>query len=82
MVTRHTFVLIGVLIGISAASAVAAAPRDAVERSQALDTDALRDDVRTNRLQTPYHPLDIAPPQQPSSISKKKNKPAPSSGSR
>jgi hypothetical protein len=79
VVTRHAFVLIGALIGISAASAVAAEPRDAVERSQGLDTDALRDDVRTNRLRTPSHPLDIVPPQQPAA--KKKNKPGPSSRS-
>jgi hypothetical protein len=77
MVTRHAFVLVGALIGILAASAVAAAPRDAVERSQSLDTDALRDDVRTNRLQIPSHPLDIAPPQRPSSISKKKKQAGP-----
>jgi hypothetical protein len=39
------------------ASAVTAEPRDSVERSQRMDTDAIRDDVRTNRLQIPAHPL-------------------------
>jgi hypothetical protein len=39
------------------ASAVTAEPRDSVERGQRMDTDAIRDDVRTNRLQIPAHPL-------------------------
>ena len=48
---------------LCAASTVTAEPRDSVERSQRMDTDAIRDDVRTNRLQIPEHPL--VPAQQP-----------------
>lgn len=65
MVTRHALMLIGALIGMLAVSTVSAGPLDSVERSRGLDTDALRDDVRTNCLQSPSHPLDIVPPQQP-----------------
>ncbi|WP_091962791.1 hypothetical protein [Bradyrhizobium shewense] len=54
--------LIGIVVGIAAASVAAADPRDAVDRSQRLDTDALRDDAATNRLTPPSHPLQIAPP--------------------
>jgi hypothetical protein len=67
---RRVFVLMGAVIGIVAASAVAAEPRDSVDRSERLDTDALRDDVRTNRLQVPYHPLVIAPAPQPAPTAK------------
>jgi hypothetical protein len=67
---RRVFVLIGVVIGITAASAVAADPRDSVDRGQRLDTDALRDDVGTNRLRVPYHPLVIAPAPQPAPTAK------------
>jgi hypothetical protein len=50
-----------------AASAVTAESRDSVERGQRMDTDAIRDDVRTNRLQIPKHPLTAqqAPPPAP-----------------
>jgi hypothetical protein len=81
MITRRLFVLMGAGVGISAASAVAADPRDAVDRGQRLDTDALRDDVRTNRLQIPSQPLVVEPTQQPVPNSKGKNKPRMSSGS-
>ena len=40
-------------VPVSAASA----QRDSVERGTRMDTDALRDDVRTNRLEIPRHPL-------------------------
>ncbi|WP_136624344.1 hypothetical protein [Bradyrhizobium centrolobii] len=43
------------------ASAALADPRDAVDRGQRLDTNALRDDAAINRLRQPSHPLDIAP---------------------
>ena len=67
---RRVSVLIGVVIGIAAASAAAADPRDSVDRGQRLDTDALRDDVSTNRLQIPSHPLVIAPAPQPAPTAK------------
>jgi hypothetical protein len=37
-------------------------PRDTVERGQRMDTDAIRDDVRTNHLQIPEHSLAATPP--------------------
>ncbi|WP_271585104.1 hypothetical protein [Bradyrhizobium sp. CCBAU 45389] len=51
-----------IVAGSLAASVVLADPRDAVDRGQRLDTDALRDDAAIHRLQQPSHPLDIAPP--------------------
>ncbi|SCB50045.1 hypothetical protein GA0061098_101480 [Bradyrhizobium shewense] len=62
MHARGLSLLIGIVVGIAAASVAAADPRDAVDRSQRLDTDALRDDAATNRLTPPSHPLQIAPP--------------------
>jgi hypothetical protein len=47
------------------ASAVTAEPRDSVERGQRMDTDAIRDDVRTNRLQIPAHSLTAEQSPQP-----------------
>jgi hypothetical protein len=78
---RSLFVLIGALIGISTAAAVAADPRDSVDRGQRLDTDALRDDMSTNRLQIPSHPLSIQPTQQPAASGKAKRKSGTTSGS-
>ena len=50
-----------------AASAVTAESRDSVERGQRMDTDAILDDVRTNRLQIPEHSLTAqqSPPRAP-----------------
>jgi hypothetical protein len=60
---------------LCAASAVNAEPRDSVERAQRLDTDAIRDDVRINRLQIPQHPLNEQQLQPlPSSKGKAKSK--------
>ena len=66
------------LIAVAGAAAVflcaaSAASRSAnsVERGTRMDTDALRDDVRTNRLQVPTHPLVEQPPQ-PAPRSKEK----------
>jgi hypothetical protein len=59
---------------LCAASAVRAEPRDSVERSQRMDTDAIRDDVRTNRLQIPEHPISAVQPPQPALSSKGKAK--------
>lgn len=77
MTLRRAWVLIGVLVGLTAASVAAADPRDSVDRSQRLDTDALRDDAGTQRLRMPYHPLVIAPPQEaaPNATKGKKNRP-------
>jgi hypothetical protein len=67
---RRTLALLIVVIGIAMASAAAADPRDSVDRGDRLDTDALRDDVGTNRLKAPSHPLVIAPPGQAVTTSK------------
>jgi hypothetical protein len=82
---KCAWVLMGVAVGLAAPSAAAADPRDSVDRSQRLDTDALRDDVGINRLQVPSHPLVIAPPQQPSpsaKAGKKKKSSASGTGTR
>jgi hypothetical protein len=71
---RRVFVLIGAVIGMAAASPAVADPRDSVDRGSRLDTDALRDDVGTNRLQVPSHPLVIAPTPQPAPVAEKKKK--------
>lgn len=58
-------------------SAVSAEPRDSVDRGSSLDRDAIRDDVRINRLKIPEHPLAVGQPplpQQPSSSWKGKTK--------
>jgi len=47
-----------------AASETSAQGRDSVERGTRMDTDALRDDVRTNRLQVPRYPLTVEQPLQ------------------
>jgi hypothetical protein len=79
---RRTLALLIVVIGIAMASAAAADPRDSVDRGDRLDTDALRDDVSTNRLKAPSHPLVIAPPGQAVTTSKgTKSKKSSASGS-
>ena len=67
---RRAVALTVFVIGIAMAGVAAADPRDSVDRGDRLDTDALRDDVSTNRLRVPSHPLIIAPPQQPVTTSK------------
>jgi hypothetical protein len=57
---------LGVVLGTMALLCVAfhvrAEPRDSVDRGSRLDTDALRDDVRTDRLKVPQHPLSAEQP--------------------
>lgn len=71
---RHVLVLISAVIGIVAASPTMAEPRDSVDRGARMDTDALRDDVGTNRLKVPSHPLVLAPIPQPGPTAKGKTK--------
>ena len=79
---RRTLVLMMIVIGVAMASAAAADPRDSVDRGDRLDTDALRDDVGTNRLKVPSHPLVIVPPEQPGAPSNRtKSKKSSASGS-
>jgi len=49
------------------ASPITAEPSDSVERGQRMDTDAIRDDVRTNRLQI-LLPLVPKPQAQPARL--------------
>ncbi|OAF07302.1 hypothetical protein [Bradyrhizobium neotropicale] len=70
-----------IVIGSMAASVALADPRDAVDRGQRLDTDALRDDAATHRLRQPSHPLDIAP-HRPAPNAKATNKKSGMSSSR
>ena len=72
MIMRRLLVLIGIAIVMMPASAVAADRRDSVDRSQRLDTDALRDDIAIDRLRVPHHPLVITPPQEPACEKRKK----------
>lgn len=81
MLARRLLLLLGAIFAMTAATAAVADPRDSVDRGQRLDTDALRDDVGTNRLRVPSHPLVIAPEPQPAPISKRKKKSSASSGS-
>jgi hypothetical protein len=65
MVMKHFIAVAGGAILLSyAASAASAQGRDSVERGTRMDTDALRDDVRTNHLQVPRHPLTVEQPLQ------------------
>jgi hypothetical protein len=67
--------LLPVVFCMTWATAAMGDPRDAVERSHRMDTDSLRDDIETNRLSAPGHPLMIAPEPQPAPVSKRKKKP-------
>jgi hypothetical protein len=67
---RRALLLTVFALGVSTASSAAAEPRDSVDRGNRLDTNAIRDDVGTNRLKVPSHPLIIVPPQQPAPTSK------------
>jgi hypothetical protein len=80
MSARRLLMLMCIVIGGLAASDALADPRDAVDRGQRLDTDALRDDAATHRLQQRSHPLDIAPTwPAPNAKATKKKKPGTSS---
>jgi hypothetical protein len=66
MVMKRLIAVTGAAIAfLCAASAVTADPRDSVDRGNALDRDAIRDDVRIHRLTVPTHPLSAEQSQQP-----------------
>jgi hypothetical protein len=72
---KHFIAAAGAIVMFSCTATVASAQgRDSVERGTRMDTDALRDDVRTNRLQIPRHPLAAEQPPQPSPSPKGKAK--------
>jgi hypothetical protein len=81
MRARRLVLLLPAVCCMNWATAAMADPRDSVERSQRMDTDALRDDIATNRLSAPAHPLMIAPEPQPAPVSKRKRKQRVSRGS-
>lgn len=81
MRAKRLLLLLGAVFGLTWVTAAVADPRDAVDRSQRLDTDALRDDVATDRLRTPGHPLVIAPEPQPAPVPKQKKRSSAGTGS-
>jgi len=59
-------IVISFLALLCLAPLVRAEPRDSVDRGERLDRDAIRDDVRIDRLKVPRHPLsNEQPPTQP-----------------
>ena len=55
---KRLVVMTGAALAVlSAVSAAGADPRDSVDRGDRLDRDAIRDDVRIDRLKVPEHPL-------------------------
>jgi len=76
MSMKHFIAVAGAAIVFAyTASPASAQGRDSVERGTRMDTDALRDDVRTNRLQIPQHPIAVEQPLQPAPDSGAKAKP-------
>lgn len=71
---RRILVLMGTVIAMAVASPAVADPRDSIDRGNRMDTDALRDDISTNRLQVPSHPRVIAPTSRPAPVVKRKKK--------
>jgi hypothetical protein len=81
MVMKRLIVVTGAAIAfLCAASALSADPRDSVDRGDRLDRDAIRDDVRIDRLKIPEHPIAVEQPQQPTPALKKKPKPKKNAG--
>jgi hypothetical protein len=81
MIMKRLVVLSAAATALCAASDAIAEPRDSVDRGTRMDTDAIRDDVRTNRLQIAEHPIAAEQPRQPASSLKGKNKSGKSGGS-
>ena len=70
-------VVMGAMALLCAASSVRADPRDSVDRGDRLDRDAIRDDVRIDRLKIPQHSLSAEQPlvqQEPAAAPKAKKK--------
>jgi hypothetical protein len=80
MVMKRLIVMTAAIAFLCAASAVSADPRDSVDRGDRLDRDAIRDDVRVDRLKIPEHPIAAEQPQQPTRALKKKPKPKKNAG--
>ena len=73
---KSLVVVMGAMALLCVASPVRAEPRDSVDRADRLDRDAIRDDVRINRLKIPKHPLSAEqPPMQPEPVAAPKAKP-------
>ena len=73
MIKKRFFALAGTAIVLLCTVSAASAQRNSVERGTRMDTDALRDDVRTNRLEIPRHPLAAEQPPQPVSRFERKS---------
>ena len=81
MVMKRFIVVTGAAMAVlCAASAVSADPRNSVDRGNNLDRDAIRDDVRIDRLKVPEHTIAAEQPQQPTPALKKKPKPKKNAG--
>ena len=75
MVMKRLIVVTSAAIAfLCAAPAVSADPRDSVDRGDRMDRDAIRDDVRIDRLKIPEHPIATEQPQQTTPALKKKPK--------
>jgi hypothetical protein len=69
-------VVMGAMVLLCLGSPASAEPRDSVDRGDRLDRDAIRDDVRIDRLKVPMHPLSAEqPPAQQEPVSVPKAKP-------
>ena len=70
-------VVMGAMALLCVASSVRAESRDSVDRGSRLDRDAIRDDVRIDRLKVPQHSLSAEQPlvqQEPVAAPKAKKK--------
>jgi hypothetical protein len=77
MKMKTLIVVTAAMVLLCLGSPVRAEPRDSVDRGSRLDTDAIRDDVRIDRLKVPAHPLTAEQPpvqQQPVSTPKARQK--------
>jgi hypothetical protein len=69
-------VVMSFLALLCVATLVRAEPRDSVDRGERLDRDAIRDDIRIDRLKVPQHPLSAEqPPMQPGPVAPSSTKP-------
>jgi hypothetical protein len=69
-------VVMSFLALLCVATLVRAEPRDSVDRGERLDRDAIRDDIRIDRLKVPKHPLSAEQaPMQPGPVAPSRTKP-------
>lgn len=69
-------IVMGAMVLLCLTAPAGAEPRDSVDRGDRMDRDAIRDDVRIDRLKVPAHPLSAEqPPTQQQPVSTPKAKP-------